>query len=66
MEKPECKLIGEDGNVFAIIGAVKKKLRKEGTPENLESFNIELEKIMKEGGSYDDILCLITRYVDVI
>ena len=66
MEKPACKLINEDGNVFAIIGAVKKTLRREGTPENLESFNAKLEELMKGGGSYDDILVLIQEYVDPV
>ena len=30
---PECKLVGTDGNVFAIIGKVKKTLDRAGLPE---------------------------------
>lgn len=30
MKKPICKLVGTDGNVFAIIGAVSKALRRAG------------------------------------
>lgn len=30
MDKPKCKLIGGDGNVFAVIGAVSKALKRAG------------------------------------
>ena len=66
MEKPECKLIGADSNVFNLIGIVKKSLRREGTPENLESFNSDIEDLMRKGGSYDDVLVLIQEYVDPV
>ncbi len=66
MEKPECKIIGEDGNVFNLIGIAKKTLRREGLTEELEAFSGELEDVMRNGGSYDDVLVLIMKYVDVI
>ena len=66
MEKPAAKIIGEDGNIFNIIGIVKKTLRREGTPENLESFNSDIEDLMSKGGSYDDVLVLIQEYVDPV
>ena len=66
MEKPACKLINEDSNIFNIIGIVKRTLRREGTPENQEAFNSKLEELMTGGGSYDDILVLVQEYVDVV
>jgi len=66
MEKPECKLIGENGNVFNLIGIVKRTLRKEGLNEELKSFDIELTDMMKNGSSYDDILMLFQKYVEVV
>ena len=66
MEKPECKLIGENGNVFNLIGIVKRTLRQEGLSEELQSFDSELTDMMKNGSSYDDILVLFQKYVEVV
>lgn len=64
MEKPKCKLIGEDGNVFNLIGIVRKTLRQEELYEQLETFDCELAEMRQEGGgTYDDILLLIAKYV---
>ena len=52
--KPKCKLIGIDGNVFIIIGAVNKTLEKAGLND----------KAMQQE-SYDDVLRLCFEYVDV-
>jgi len=52
--KPQCKLIGVDGNVFIIIGAVNKTLEKAGLND----------KAMQQE-SYDDVLRLCFEYVDV-
>jgi hypothetical protein len=38
MEKPECKLTGEDGNVFNIIAKVSQCLRKEGMRDEAVKF----------------------------
>jgi hypothetical protein len=32
MTKPNCKLVGTDGNVFAIIGTVSRTLKRAGQP----------------------------------
>jgi hypothetical protein len=61
MEKPKCKLIGEDGNVFAIIGKVCKTLRECGLNEEAETF----KKSSFECASYDEVLQLLHDYVDV-
>ena len=36
--KPRCKLVGTDGNVFAIIGAVRRALVAAGEPERAREF----------------------------
>lgn len=61
-EKPKCKLIGEDGNVFNIIGRVKKALERAGMKEEAKEF---VEKAFK-CGSYHEVLALTIEYVDVV
>jgi hypothetical protein len=59
---PKCQLLGEDGNVFAIIGKVKKTLNQAGLKEQGKEF------VMRAMGaeSYDEILQLSFEYVDVM
>lgn len=61
MEKPECQLTGENGNVFSIIGRVSKALNRAGQPEKAKEFT---EKAFKSG-SYDEVLRLCSDYVEV-
>jgi hypothetical protein len=55
----KVKLFGEDGNAFAIIGRVKKALRKAG-------LNQEAEEFVKEAtsGDYNHLLCTVMKYVE--
>ena len=59
-EKPECELIGTDGNVFAIIGKVSHTLKRAGQREQAQEFT---DKAMK-CGSYDEVLQLLMEYVE--
>lgn len=61
MNKPECKLTGCDGNVFSIIGRVKKALEKAGMRKEANDF---VQKAMSSK-SYDEVLALCMEYVDV-
>lgn len=61
-DKPKCKLIGTDGNVFAIIGQVSKALKQAGLPERAKEFT---EKAFGSG-SYDEVLAMLSDYVDVL
>lgn len=61
MEKPIVKLIGEDGNVFNIIGKVSKGLKRAGLKEQAEEFQTRAFK----SGSYDEVLQLVMEYVEV-
>jgi len=53
------KLVGEDGNAFAILGRVSKALKRGGYPEMVEPF-------MKEAmsGDYDHLLRTAMEYVE--
>ena len=64
--KPECKLIGENGNVFNLIAIVRRTLREYDLDQELEAFDRALKKIQETGGSYDDVLVLFMEYVDVV
>jgi hypothetical protein len=59
-EKPVCRLIGEDGNVFNIISRVSKVLRKEVSEEKAKEFR---EKAIA-CHSYDEVLGLCDDYVE--
>jgi hypothetical protein len=61
MDKPVCKLIGEDGNAFAIIGAVSKCLKRAGMADKAKEFT---SKAFQQG-SYDELLCLCDEYVEI-
>jgi hypothetical protein len=60
-EKPKCKLVGEDGNVFAIIGRVSRALKTAGQRTKADEFT----KKAFGSGSYDEVLRLAMEYVEV-
>ena len=59
--KPTVKLIGQDGNAFAIMGRVKKALRRAGADKEY------VDKYLNEAtsGDYDHLLVVSMEYVDV-
>ena len=62
MSKPELKLIGEDGNVFAIIGKAVRVAKKEGwTEDEIKKFTAEMTS-----GDYDNALRVVQEHFDVI
>ena len=66
MDKPPCKLIGENGNVFNLIGIVRRTLKQHHLDPAIKEFEKHLSVIMKEVGSYDDILNMFHKYVEII
>ena len=55
------KLIGEDGNIFYIMGKVSRELKRNGqSAEATEMCN----RIYKSG-SYDKALQIVMEYVDI-
>lgn len=63
MGKPTCKLSGEDGNIFNLIGIANRTLKENGSLEMAR----EMQKRIIEGeaGSYDEALRIIMEYVEV-
>ena len=58
-------LIGEDGNVFNLIGVCKRTVRREGTTDEQQWFDkVVLPRIM-EARSYDEALTVMTETFDV-
>ena len=60
-KKPKVKLVGKDGNAFAIMGRVAEALRKAGASKE------EIKKYQTEAmsGDYDNLLRITMNYVDV-
>lgn len=64
--KPQCKLIGENGNVFNLIAIVRNTLKQEGLSQELSDFDSDFEQLEQNGGDYNDVLVLIMEYVKVV
>lgn len=60
--KPKCRLIGEDGNIFNLMGIVSRTLKEAGEPEKADEM---IQRITKGANSYDEALAILMEYVDV-
>lgn len=60
-KKPDCKLIGEDGNIFNLMGIASRTLRQNGMAEEA----VEMRDRIRASGSYDEALCIIGEYVNI-
>jgi len=58
--RPRCKLVDRDGNVFVIIAAVKQALRDAGQHEAASDFVQQAFRCK----SYDHVLALLVEFVD--
>lgn len=58
--KPACKLVGEDGNIFNLVGLASRALKRAGQAEQAA----EMSKKVFASGSYDEALQTIMQYVD--
>lgn len=61
-EKPKCALIGQDGNIFNLMGIASRTLKTNGMSEEAKEM---VEKIETTAKSYDEALCIIADYVDI-
>lgn len=59
MSKPKCRLTGEDGNAFAIMGRVIKSLRSAGQGHLVKEFQ---DKAMS--GDYNHLIATCLDYVE--
>ncbi len=60
-KKPDCKLIGEDGNIFNLMGIASRTLRENGMMEEAA----EMRDRICASGSYGEALCIIGDYVNI-
>ena len=61
INKPDCKLIGEDGNIFNLMARASRTLRENGLSEEAK----EMRERITSSGSYDEALCIIGEYVNI-
>ena len=54
-----CRLIGTDGNIFALTSKVRESLRRGGHPELVKPLTDEV----MNSKSYEEALAVLCRYV---
>lgn len=59
--KPDCPLIGEDGNVFNLVGIAARTLKRNGLSEQAS----EMTAKVFGSGSYEEALGIIDEYVNI-
>jgi len=60
--KPDAKMIGEDGNVFNLMGICSNALKKAGYTEKAK----EMFDRVTSSGSYDEALAIMSEYVNPV
>ena len=60
-EKPDCELIGQDGNVFNLMGIASRTLRRNGMADEAT----EMCNRIRDSGSYYEALNIIGEYVNI-
>ena len=60
--KPDCKLIGEDGNIFNLMARASRTLRENDLSEEA----VEMRERITSSSSYDEALCIIGEYVNIV
>lgn len=61
MKKPKVKLVGQDGNVFNLLGICSRALSKAGMQEQAK----EMKRKAFSSSSYDEALSIMMEYCDV-
>ena len=61
-EKPDCPLIGADGNIFNLISIASRTLKRHGQVSQA----IAMQKRVLSSNSYDEALCIIGEYVNIV
>ena len=60
--KPDCPLIGQDGNIFNLVGIASRTLKRNGLSDEVSEMT---SKVFKSG-SYEEALGIIGEYVNII
>lgn len=58
--KPRCKLVGEDGNIFNLIGIASRALKQAGLMDQAK----EMQNKVFQSGGYEEALAIICEYVE--
>lgn len=61
-QKPDCPLIGQDGNIFNLMGIASRTLRQNGMTDQAKEM---ADRIQSTAGSYYDALGIIGEYVNI-
>lgn len=62
IKKPKCALIGQDGNIFNLMGIASETLER----NNMETLAEEMcNRIVSETKNYYEALCIIGEYVEI-
>ncbi len=59
--KPDCPLIGQDGNIFNLVGIAAKTLKRNGLSEQAT----EMTSRVLNSGSYEEALGILGEYVNI-
>lgn len=59
--KPNCPLIGQDGNIFNLVGIASRTLKRNG----LSAEAAEMTEKVFNSGSYEEALDIIGEYVNI-
>lgn len=62
IEKPEAKVIGEDSNVFNLIGICRRALIRSGQKEKAE----QMAKEVMASESYHHALKIMSKYCELV
>ena len=60
-QKPDCPLIGQDGNIFNLMGIASRTLKENGLSEQAR----EMRQRITQCHSYDSALFIIADYVNI-
>jgi len=61
-QKPDCPLIGQDGNIFNLMGIASNTLRENGMRDQAAEM---CSRIHATAGSYEEALGIIGEYVNI-
>lgn len=60
LKRPKMKLVGQDGNIFAILGRASRLLKENGQPQQAK----EMSSRVYQSGDYYKALNIISEYVE--
>lgn len=61
-ERPDCPLIGQDGNIFNLVGIASRTLKSAGQKDRAT----EMTRQVYDSGSYLEALAVISEYVNIV